>query len=143
MIDQANDLPRRELRKEEVLKIALLFLGSLFLTFWFKNEYLLFAQPVHTTARVLKVTDYAVDYEFYDSLADKTLTFRHEVSPAQAKRLRARPALDVVYAASNSDIVVVPSLKRPLPVWVFAAIQIACAAALVVSIRDWWRLRSA
>ena len=123
--------------------MAGLFLSFLFLTFWFKNEYLLFAQPVHTKAQVLKVTDYAVDYKFYDSLADKTLFFRHEASPARVKQLRARPTLDVVYMASNSDIVVVPSLKRPWPVWVFALVQIACFASLCISIRDWRQLRRA
>ena len=138
-----NDLPRRDARKEEALRVAGLFLSFLFLTFWFKNEYLLYAQPVHTKAQVLKVTDYAVDYKFYDSLADKTLFFRHEASPAQAKQLRAGSTLDVVYVASNSDIVVVPSLKRPWPVWVFALVQIACFASLWVSVRNWRRRRSA
>ncbi|TGE20985.1 hypothetical protein [Hymenobacter metallicola] len=114
----------------------------MFFAFWFKGEYLLFAQPVHAPARILKVSEYAVDYAFYDALADQTLTFRHELSPEQARRLRAHPALDVVYAASDSDIVAVPSLKRPLPVWVFASIHLACIAALLLSIRDWWRLRS-
>ncbi|QIL78432.1 hypothetical protein [Hymenobacter sp. HDW8] len=143
MIAQTKDTPRNRLRQEELFKIAVLFLGSLLLAVWFKADYLLFAQPVYTPARILKITDYAVDYKFYDSLADKTLTFRHELFPEQAQRLRARPTLEVVYAASNSDIVVVPSLKRPLPVWVFASIHLACVAALFLSIRDWWRLRSA
>lgn len=82
----------------------------------FQHNYRLFAELVHTHARVLKVTDYALNYEFYDSLTDKTLTFRHELSPEQARRLRIRSALEMVCAASNPDVMVVPSLKQPLPV---------------------------
>ncbi|TGE24734.1 hypothetical protein E5K00_05860 [Hymenobacter aquaticus] len=136
-----DDLSRRQLRRDELLKILVLLLGTLFFAVWFKPEYLLFAEPVHTPARILKVTDFSVDYEFYDSLADQTLTFRHDLSPQQAEHLRTYPRLEVVYAASNSDILVVPSLKRPLPVWLFASVHLACVIALSLSIRDWWRLR--
>ena len=131
----------RRLRREELQKIVLLFLGVLGLGWWFQGDYRLFAAPVHVPARILQVTDYSVDYKFYDSLADKTLTFRHELYPEQARRLRAQPTLEVVYAASDSDVVVVPSLKRPLPVWVFAAVHLLCLTSLVLSIREWWRLR--
>ena len=141
MMNHFEGSVRRRLRWEESQKIVLLLLGTLLLAWWFQNDYRLFVEPVHTSARVLNVTDWAVDYEFYDSLADKTLTFRHELSPEQARRLRTRPALEVVYAASNSDMVVVPSLKRPLPVWVFAALHLLCFVALLRSLRDWWRLR--
>lgn len=141
MINHSDGSVRRQLRWEELQKIGLLLLGTLLLAWWFRDDYRLFVEPVHTAARVLKVTDWTVDYEFYDSLADKTLPFRHELSPEQARRLRTRPALEVVYVASNSDVVVVPSLKRPLPVWVFAALHLLCFVALLRSIRDWWQLR--
>ncbi|SHI84186.1 hypothetical protein SAMN02745146_1674 [Hymenobacter daecheongensis DSM 21074] len=141
MINLFDESVRRQLRWEELQKIMVLLLGTLLLAWWFQNDYRLFIEPVHTPARILKVTDWAIDYEFYDSLADQTLTFRHELSPEQARRLRTHTALDVVYAASNSDVVVVPSLKRQLPVWVFAALHLLCFVALLRSIRDWWRLR--
>ena len=142
MTNHFDESVRRRLRWEELQKIVVLLLGTLLLTWWFQNDYRLAVEPVHTSARVVKVTDWAVDYEFYDSLADKTLTFRHELSPEQARRLRTQPALEVVYAASNSAVLVVPSLKRPLSVWLFACIHLACVTALSLSIRDWWRLRS-
>ena len=57
MMNHFEGSVRRRLRWEESQKIVLLLLGTLLLAWWFRNDYRLFVEPVHTSARVLKVTD--------------------------------------------------------------------------------------
>ena len=121
---------------DEFIRLAVLLVGFLALTYWFWPQYTLSWRPVHVQAKILGVAKNSFDYEFYDSIADKTLSFRREILSNESQRLSKQPSIEVVYAASNSDIVIIPSLQRPLPVWVFAAIHGLCLLALIRSIRD-------
>lgn len=62
-------------------KNVLLLLGTLLLAWWFQNDYRLVVESVHTPARILKVTDGAVDYELYDCWPTKRARFGTSCPP--------------------------------------------------------------
>ena len=121
---------------DEFIAVIFLALGFVVFCFWFYPQYALAFDGAQTNARITSVEDTSFEYNFYDSIADKTLYFRHEIRPEQAAKLRQQKVIKVIYAKANSDILVIPSVLRPLPVWVYLVIHLFILLALIKSIKN-------
>lgn len=125
---------------EALLRTGLLLVVSIGFFFWFWPQYALYWHPVHTQATVLTLSPRSIAYKFYVPTRDKTLFFRREIQLHESQRLQGQTQIEVVYPASNPDIVFIPSLQRPLPVWLYAGVHALCLWAFVQSLTVLYKL---
>ncbi|HEX8349171.1 MAG TPA: hypothetical protein VF598_04355 [Hymenobacter sp.] len=125
---------------EALLRTGLLLLFSIGFLFWFWPQYALYWHPVHTQATILALSPRSVDYKFYVPSHDKTLFFRREIQLHESQKLQGHTQLEVVYPASNPDVVAIPSLQWPLPVWFYIGVHALCLGAFIQSLTVLYRL---
>jgi hypothetical protein len=125
---------------EALLRTGLLLVFSIGFFFWFWPQYALYWHPVHTQATVLSLSPRSIEYKFYVPARDKTLFFRREIQLHESQKLQGQTQVEVVYPASNPDIVFIPSLQRPLPVWLYAGVHALCLWAFVQSLTILYKL---
>ena len=123
-------------KSEPAIRPILLLVFSIGMCFLFWPQYVLFLRPIHSHADVIKLFPRSVEYKFYVPSLDKTLFFSRNLQLHESMRLQGAKQLDIIYPEPYPEDVYITLIQKPLPVWFYLCLHIACIFSLLISAKS-------